>query len=197
MVGASPALALSAMFQPRHCRAPPRQSRRVLSTSSSTPANRPVHWIRRPKLDLGPIRRWSVTQRTEPPCKRRWQGDSVPRRCERGWVWAPNQVWGDGPGGASGWRRGGALALFTARYPRAHHRHTRALPRVSQRQRSRRTERPCERALVGSSGLWCCERGWVWAPNQVWGDGSWGASGWRRDGAMVLVTARYPRQARV
>ena len=20
-------------------------------------------------------------------------------------------------------------------------------------------------------GLWCCERGWVWAPDQVWGDG--------------------------
>ena len=20
----------------------------------------------------------------------------------------------------------------------------------------------------------CCEGGWVWAPDQVWGDGSWG-----------------------
>ena len=77
---------------------------------------------------------------------------------------------------------------------------------------------PCERALVGHSSPRCCERGWVWAPNQVWGDGSWErrVEGARRDTrgkrgydgrgtgvteeggrSWVPVAARYPRQARV
>ena len=29
-------------------------------------------------------------------------------------------------------------------------------------------------AFGGGSGLLCCEGGWVWAPDRVWGDGPWG-----------------------
>ena len=55
----------------------------------------------------GPIR-WSATaQCIEPPCERALVGSSERRRCEWGWVWAPNQVWGDGSWGASGRGRGG------------------------------------------------------------------------------------------
>ena len=39
---------------------------------------------------------------------------------------------------------------------------------------ARRAGKSCELVLAGSSGWWRCERSWVWAPDQVWGDGSWG-----------------------
>ena len=34
-------------------------------------------------------------------------------------------------------------------------------------------ERGANVGLAGSSGLLRCGRRWVWAPDQVWGDGSW------------------------
>ena len=39
---------------------------------------------------------------------------------------------------------------------------------------ARRAGKSCELVLAGSSGWWRCERSWVWAPDQVGGDGSWG-----------------------
>ena len=67
--------------------------------------------IRRPKLDLGPIRRPLAARRTGVLCERRQRATPYPPRCERGWVWAPNQVWGDGRG------RCGAWAPHSVRYP--------------------------------------------------------------------------------
>ena len=61
-----------------------------------TEKERPRPPLRRPKLDLGPKRRLSAARRTEPSRERALAGHSWLWRCERGWAWAPNQVWGDG-----------------------------------------------------------------------------------------------------
>ena len=43
--------------------------------------------------------------------------------------------------------------------------------------------RGCGDGVGGGLGLGCCERGWVWAPNQVWGDGILGRGVGRWRGA--------------
>ena len=53
----------------------------------------------------------------------------------------------------------GALVLHSGRYPR----------------------RSAGMTVPGGMGRWCCVGGWVWAPNQVWGDGP---GGWSDAGAV-------------
>ena len=87
--------------------------------------------------------------------------------CERSGVWAPDQVWGDGKeargvgGGMQRWcwsrrdtpvRAGGRL-----RGKRGYD----GVGRVPERRRR------CEASV--------CKEGWVWAPDQVWGDGGGGS----------------------
>ena len=70
----------------RHTRALPRSlplartgvSRRQRPRRPDQPPT-PAPRVRRPKLDLGPIRRSLGRQSAEPPCERRWQNDSNPR----------------------------------------------------------------------------------------------------------------------
>ena len=161
------------------------------------PSSRPP--VRRPKLDLGPIRRWSAARRTEMPCKRASADHST--------LSAANGV-GYGPQIKFGATDLGARHAGGDRSPR--HCHTRApfsvipalrrgyldergtsapnRPQPSSRPPVRRPKLdlgPIRRSSAARRTEMPRKRRWRatppsalrtalgWAPNQVWGDGSW------------------------
>ena len=93
----------------RHCRAPPRQSRRVRR-------RRHALGIRRPKLDLGPIRRLLAAQRTEMSYKRGWRATPDPRAAN-GVGLGPQIKFGATDLWGGRWRALGASGALAARYP--------------------------------------------------------------------------------
>ena len=125
-----------------------------------------------------------------------------------------------------GWRRFGALVPRMSRYPRpstvipalAAGISTRTAPNACPRIRrpklnlepapgpnrgpkrrpsaARRTGVPCERALAGHSGLWHCDRRWVWAQIKFGAtEGCGHEEGWGWFEAWVPRTSRYPRRS--
>ena len=135
--------------------------------------------FRRPKLDLGPMRRLLAARRSGVPCERALAAART-LGAANGVGLRPQIKFGATDPGGGRWE------VDTSRYPRRSAGMTEKGARPPVRRpkldlgakrrwsAARGTGVSCERALAGHSGLWCCERGWAWAPNQVWGDGSWG-----------------------